>query len=149
MSRVQSSVTNNVTDLLKALLGKGSVNMPATHVVNNSTVEMFSMWSALRNSRGAVFSAWSVPRLYNESLARRLDEKIGIGRTEWRTMETGELELENWVGIPRWLKKKWQAYFIMIWNDSSCIEIRCQDTTMETENPSACVTVNWGVLNQR
>jgi hypothetical protein len=28
--------------------------------------------------------------------------------------ETEELELENWVGITRWLKRKWQEEFIVI-----------------------------------
>jgi hypothetical protein len=44
-----------------------------------------------------------------------------------------ELKLKNlvefWrVGSPRWLKKKWQEDFIIIWSDSSCVEIRCQET---------------------
>jgi hypothetical protein len=70
-----------VTELLKALLGNGSVNtFKHTHAIN-STVGIFCMWSApcnsrravfcvvgARNSRRAMFSAWSVPRLYNGSV---------------------------------------------------------------------------------
>jgi hypothetical protein len=89
-----SLILGTVTDLLKALLGNGSVNtFQHTHAVNN-TVAVFSMWTAPRNSRRsvfcmvrptqhrravfcvvgarssrrAVFSAWSLPRLYNGSL---------------------------------------------------------------------------------
>jgi hypothetical protein len=39
--------------------------------------------------------------------------------------EIRELELDNWVefwrvGSPRWLDKKWQEYFTVIWSESSC-----------------------------
>jgi hypothetical protein len=48
-----------------------------------------------------------------------------------QSQELRRLDLENWVEFlridgPRWLNKKWQD-FIVIWNDSSCEEIRCQD----------------------
>jgi hypothetical protein len=43
--------------------------------------------------------------------------------------ETGELELENWVGIPRSLNKEWQEDFLVIRSDSFCVEILCQETT--------------------
>jgi hypothetical protein len=48
----------------------------------------------------AVFSAWSVPRIYNGSVfavEMRLIEYILVPCST----ETGELELENWAGIPR------------------------------------------------
>jgi hypothetical protein len=43
--------------------------------------------------------------------------------------ETGELESENWVGIPRRMKKKLWEHLIVVWNDSHCVEIRYQSTT--------------------
>jgi hypothetical protein len=56
-----------VTDLLKSLLGNGSVNT-FQHTRGHARVEVFSMWSVSRNSTRAVFSAWSVPRLYYGSV---------------------------------------------------------------------------------
>jgi hypothetical protein len=41
-----------VTNLLKALLGNGSVNVP-THAPRNNTLEMFSMFSVLGSSQRA------------------------------------------------------------------------------------------------
>jgi hypothetical protein len=76
-----------VTDLLKALLGNGSVN--TFQHTRHAIAEVFSMWSAPRNSRGAVFSAWTVPRLYNASLF------VALMSTESRTKRL-EIELENW-----------------------------------------------------
>jgi hypothetical protein len=68
-------------DLLKTSPGNGSVNMfQHTHAVNN-TVEVFPIDSVpcnsrravfyvvgARNSRKAMFSTWSMLRLYNRSL---------------------------------------------------------------------------------
>jgi hypothetical protein len=47
------------------------------------------MWSAPCNSRRAVFSAWSMPHLYNGSLF------VALMSTESRTTRL-EIELENW-----------------------------------------------------
>jgi hypothetical protein len=50
------------------------------------------------------------------------------------TERTGRLEnwIEFWsVGSPRWLNKKWQEDFIVIWSDSSCVKICCQETNSE------------------
>jgi hypothetical protein len=38
--------------------------------------------------------------------------------------------------------KKWQENSIVIWSVRFCVEIRCQETTSEKENPSSCATVN-------
>jgi hypothetical protein len=64
---------NGTTGLCSTLLGNSSVNtLPRRH--NDVTTQqclgitwlVFSVWSALRNNR-TVFSALSVPRLYNAS----------------------------------------------------------------------------------
>jgi hypothetical protein len=39
-----------------------------THAPPKNMVEVFSIWSASHNSTSVVFSAWSVPRLYNGSV---------------------------------------------------------------------------------
>jgi hypothetical protein len=51
-------------------------------------------------------------------------------------LDERELALENrvefWrVGIPKSLNKKWQEGFVVIWSDSSCVKIRCQETDSE------------------
>jgi hypothetical protein len=60
--------------------------------------------------------------------------------------------LENWVvfwrvGSPRRLNKKWQENFAVIWSDSSCVEIRCQDT-ISGDWESWCVC-NWWICSGR
>jgi hypothetical protein len=60
----------------------------------------------------------------------------------WST-GTGKLELENLVSIPRRLKKKRQKDFIVIWSDSSCVEIRYQVTTIGDWESYACTAVKW------
>jgi hypothetical protein len=55
-----------------------------------NSISTFSVWSALRNSRKAVFSAWSVPLLYNGTLL------VALMSTESRTTRL-EIELEIWV----------------------------------------------------
>jgi hypothetical protein len=76
------------------------------------TPTVFSVWSALGNIR-TVFSALSVPRLYNTS-------PLAIKKSFYLGSE-----------VPGWLNKKWQEVFIVIWSASFCVEILCQETTKE------------------
>jgi hypothetical protein len=142
---------NIVTDLLKALLGNGSVNTfqhtrnatirwKCLLCVREWTVAMQRVqWRHTTVSSGHVTCfLWcvSVPRLNKESsLKGQTSNEAEISwvqiSTESRTAETRELELENWVDIPRWSKKKCQEDFIVIWSDSFCFETRCQETTSE------------------
>jgi hypothetical protein len=85
------------------------------------------------------------PQMGRGESQKLVEYRLVPGSTESRTTKDRELELENWVGIPRWLKKKWQEDFIMIWSDSSCVEIRCQVMTSGGQNPSVCTTMNWKV----
>jgi hypothetical protein len=143
---IQSQIWTNhtVTDLLKALLGNGLVNsfqhtcnptveevFSVRSALRNSRRAVFSVWSAPRSSRIAVFSAWSVPRLYNGNLF------VALMGTESRSKGMGIQRSRDWIGeqgrvlesrSPRSLKKKWQD-FIVIWSDSSCVEIRYRDMT--------------------
>jgi hypothetical protein len=141
-------------DLLKALLGNVSVNMfqHATmgamfsmdecysSLLSSTTImateEVFSMRSAPHNSRRAVLSAWSMLCLYNWSLF------VALMSTQSRIIKL-EMGLENqvkfWrVSTPRWLKKKWQEDFIVIWSDSSCVEI-CYQAVTSGEWESQCM----------
>jgi hypothetical protein len=106
-----------------ALSGNGSINTlprrrndvtPQQWLAITSLV--FSVWSAPRNNR-TVFSALSVPRLYNTSpLAAK----------------------KSFSWVPRFQGKKWQEDVIFIWSVSFWVEIRCQETTSEDEE-SQCV----------
>jgi hypothetical protein len=76
-----SFLKNILADLLKALLGNGSVN--TFQHTGQAKEEVFSMWSAPRSSGRAVFSAWSVPRLSNGILF------VALMSTKSRTTDTG------------------------------------------------------------
>jgi hypothetical protein len=52
------SQAHTVTDLLKTLLGNGSVNMFQHAHATNNTVEVFCMWSG-RETLEELFSVWS------------------------------------------------------------------------------------------
>jgi hypothetical protein len=76
-----------------------------------------------------VFSMGSVPLLYSECLfislistKSRTTETRSDWREKWRT-ESSLIKIQE-VGSPRWLNKKWQEYFIVIWSASFCVEIR-------------------------
>jgi hypothetical protein len=43
-----------------------------------------------------------------------VEYRLGERSTGTRTTETGDLELENWVRIPRRMNKKWREDFIVI-----------------------------------
>jgi hypothetical protein len=86
-----------VTELLGAVLGNVAVNTHATVQEKrfpsgplHATVEEFSVCSVPRNSRRAVFSAWSLARPYNGSMS------VALMSTESRTTRLA-IELENWL----------------------------------------------------
>jgi hypothetical protein len=94
-----------VTDLLKGLLGNGSVNTfrPATLGAVFSVNECYN--SLLGNTTilatEEVFYMWSLQHPYNESVFTakiRLDERIGMRSAESRTTRL-EVELENLAGF--------------------------------------------------
>jgi hypothetical protein len=69
---------NEKTNVYSSLLGK---SQRANGLARYLSRDLFSVWSALRNNR-TVFSALSVPRLYNTSSFAAKKSRGGFGRVE-------------------------------------------------------------------
>jgi hypothetical protein len=115
-------------DLVKALLGNGSVNTPAARMRNkivpsdrqcNSNTSLQQFWQQKK-----VFPMYSVPSLYNKNVFAA-EIRIVQKSTESRTAKTGIRELDR---VLENRKSKVTEDFIVIWSDSSCVQFRCQET---------------------